>query len=167
VLERAFGRDGIPRLVVEGALGELEADIADVLGRLASTGISVHLTTEKETKKGVRETLEVVVEDSHGEQALEMLSGGEALRVSLAVNAGLARLMRRRFGGGADLLFFDEPSALDAEGVRALVDWLWVLHDEISLIAVITHLDGVASAFEHRLVVGRGDDGSRVELLAS
>ncbi|MHB1974596.1 MAG: AAA family ATPase [Acidimicrobiales bacterium] len=166
-LERAFGRDGIPRLVVEGALGELEADIADVLGRLASTGISVHLTTEKETKKGVRETLEVVVEDSHGEQALEMLSGGEALRVSLAVNAGLARLMRRRFGGGADLLFFDEPSALDAEGVRALVDWLWVLHDEISLIAVITHLDGVASAFEHRLVVGRGDDGSHVELLAS
>lgn len=168
ILERAFGRDGIPRLVVEGALGELETDIADVLARLASTGISVHLTTEKETKKGVRETLEVVVEDSHGEQALEMLSGGETLRVSLAVNAGLARLMRRRFGGGADLLFFDEPSALDADGVRALVDWLWVLHDEISLIAVITHLDGVASAFEHRLVVERsGEDGSRVELVAA
>ncbi len=168
VLERAFGKDGIPRLVLEGALPEIEADIAEVLARLSDTGIEVHLATTRATAKGERETLEVVVRDEHGARPLELFSGGESLRVALAVNAALARLMRRRYGQGADLLFFDEPAALDERGLRALVDWLFVLREEVGLVLVVTHLEEVAAAFDARLVVERDPDaGSRVRLEAA
>ena len=168
VLERAFGKDGIPRLVLEGALPEIEADIAEVLARLSDTGIEVHLATTRATAKGERETLEVVVRDEHGARPLELFSGGESLRVALAVNAALARLMRRRYGQGADLLFFDEPAALDERGLRALVDWLFVLREEVGLVLVVTHLEEVAAAFDARLVVERSPDaGSSVRLEAA
>ncbi|MCL4414340.1 MAG: SMC family ATPase, partial [Actinobacteria bacterium] len=125
VLERAYGKDGVPLLVVQGALAELEADIADVLGRLADSGLVVRLVTRRETLAGSSaETLDIVVEAEGEERPFELFSGGERLRLSLAVSSALARLMRRRAGGGVDMLFFDEPSALDADGVRALVDWL-------------------------------------------
>ena len=155
-------------VVLEGALPEIEADIAEVLARLSDTGIEVHLATTRATAKGERETLEVVVRDEHGARPLELFSGGESLRVALAVNAALARLMRRRYGQGADLLFFDEPAALDERGLRALVDWLFVLREEVGLVLVVTHLEEVAAAFDARLVVERDPDaGSRVRLEAA
>lgn len=168
VLERAFGRDGVPRLVVEGALAELEVDIMEVLERLSASSFQVHLVTERDKKSGgVAETLDIVVETGSGAQPFEMFSGGERLRIALAVNAAMARLMRRRCGEGWDLLVFDEPAALDEEGVRSLVDWLWMLRSEISCIAVITHLDQVASAFDQRVVVERDEvDGSRLVALS-
>jgi exonuclease SbcC len=49
-LERAFGKDGIPALLIEQALPEIEAQANALLDRLSPNGMSVHFETQRTTK---------------------------------------------------------------------------------------------------------------------
>lgn len=163
VLAEAFGPNGIPALIYAGVVGELEVDAAEELNILSGgrLGLSLETRRQSKTKKGAEiETLEVLIHDSDGAMPYESWSGGERLRVDLALRVGLARLAARRAGRlPIRFLSIDEGfGALDIEGRNAAIECLSKLGGDFDLILAVTHDPDVADAFSTIIDV----DGTRV-----
>ncbi len=92
-LEKAFSKDGVPALLIEQALPEIEAQANQLLDRLSNGMMSVAFETQREykTKEGEKETLDIIIRDGAGIRPYEMFSGGEAFRINFAIRLALAR----------------------------------------------------------------------------
>ena len=81
-LERAFGKDGVPALLIEQALPEIEIKANEILGRLSDDTMHLHFETQAKYKddkrKDLRETLDIQVSDGAGLRDYELFSGGES-----------------------------------------------------------------------------------------
>jgi exonuclease SbcC len=165
VLERAFGRDGVPTWVLEtSAIPALEVEADRLLGEFG-TDYHVELRTERELKSGgAAETLDVAVLTDRGARPYETFSGGERTRINLALRIALARLLANRRGAESRLLAIDEPDGLDEKGMAALVD---VLRDldvlgEFDRVLLVSHIPALRDAFDATLNVVKTDGRSEV-----
>jgi exonuclease SbcC len=168
-LAAAFGRDGIPALIVENAIPEIEEEANRFLEKVTAGRYTVRLDSLKATKAGsIRESLEVLVADGVSERSLESLSGAERQCVDLSLRIGLARLLARRSGRPIGTLILDEPfTALDPAHLQATIEALHVLREEFPTLLVVTHQLALANAFSTRILITREGDGpSRVEIAA-
>lgn len=165
-LTRAFGRDGIPSMVVASAVPELEEQTNLLLADLSAGALSVKLSTTRQTKTGTsKDTLDITVIGPDGERRYDSYSGGERLRIDVAIRLGLSQMLANRSGTSIKLLIIDEGwGPLDADGVPALIDCLRVLQESGRFCSVftITHLPEVASAFPQQITIDRGPDGFSV-----
>ncbi len=102
MLERGFGQDGVPALLIEQALPEVESRANEILDRLSDGQMSVRFMTQSEYKdkkrRDLRETLEIQIRDGAGRRDYEMYSGGEAFRVNFAVRLALSQVLAARKG---------------------------------------------------------------------
>lgn len=80
-LERAFGKDGVPAMLIEQALPQIEAKANAILERLSTGPMHITFQTQQEYKdkrrEDRRETLEIQISDSVGRRDYEMFSGGD------------------------------------------------------------------------------------------
>ena len=165
LLERAFGPNGVPMLIVEStAIPYLEAEASRILAELG-TSYQVELRTQAALKSGdgLRDTLDVIVTTEQGERAYETFSGGEKTRLNLALRVALARLLAHRRGAESRLLCIDEPEFLDEQGTAALVGVLQGLQDDFDRIYLISHVPALRDSFDQVLQVRRDTTGSRLD----
>ena len=91
-LEAAFGKDGVPALLIEQALPEVEAHANDILDRLSDGSMSVHFETQtayRDRKRDdLRETLDIKISDGAGQRALRDVLGRRGLPRQLRHPAG-------------------------------------------------------------------------------
>lgn len=169
-LTYAFGPRGVQALLIETALPELEDDANDLLGRMTAGSMTLRLETQRQTQAGnTVETLEVIISDIQGTRSYEMYSGGEAFRINFALRIALSKLLARRAGAEAPVLFIDEGfGSQDADGRERLIEAISALWDDLAfnngLILVITHIDDVRNQFDTRIDVIKTDNGSRYSL---
>jgi DNA repair exonuclease SbcCD ATPase subunit len=165
LLEKAYGRDGIPALIIENtAIPSIEAEASRIL-RALGTGFDVQLRTQAETKAGtLRDTLDVVVIDEDGNEAdyADGTSGGEQTRIGLALRIALARLLAARRGAESRLLALDEPSYLDAAGMTALLEVLRGLDSEFDLILLVSHVAELRDALDETITVVKSGSVSSI-----
>lgn len=170
ILTKAFGRDGIPALIVENAVPELEDIANDLLGRMTNGAMRVRFETQRELKsvKGaLAETLDIIISTWQGERPYESFSGGEQFRIDFALRVALSKLLARRAGAQLKLLVLDEGiGSQDAEGRDRLVEAISVIQEDFAEIFVISHIDEMKGAFPQRIEVEPGPDGSTVKLIA-
>lgn len=166
-LREAFGVNGIPAMIIEHALPELEREANRVLEQLAGGRMHVRFETQRETKAGkLRETLDIIISDEKGTRPYENFSGGEQFRINFAVRVALSRLLAQRSGVRLRSLFIDEGfGSLDADGRRRLVAAVKAVQDDFDLILVITHIVEMQDVFPTRIQVTKTDVGSQVEVL--
>jgi exonuclease SbcC len=167
ILERSFGKDGVPALLIEQALPEIEAQANQILDRLATGGMSVRFATQKDYKDKSREdkkeTLEIWISDSAGTREYEMFSGGEAFRVNFAIRLALSRVLAKRAGARLQTLVIDEGfGSQDAEGRQRLIEAINLIRPDFAKILVITHLEELKEAFPTRIEVEKTLSGSSV-----
>lgn len=157
--ERAFGRDGIPALILEtSAIPHLEAEANRIVAELGRE-YRFELRTQRETGAGTtKEVLDIVVHTGTGEALYEDFSGGERARLDLALRIALARLLAARRGSDVRLLAIDEPAFLDDEGFAALAGVLRDLEGEFETILVVSHVEALRDAFDSAIVVAGGAD---------
>lgn len=164
LLADAFGPDGIPHLLYAEAVPELEASANELLEQL-SDDMRVRLSTAKDDDSGA-EALDVEIERGEARRAYESYSGGERFRVDLALGITLGRLVSRRSGEPIRIYAFDEGwGALDEPGVSNTLSALRAVADQFDLVMTVTHHPDAAAGFDATLVVERGPDGSRAELV--
>jgi exonuclease SbcC len=169
-LERAFGKDGVPALLIEQALPEIEMKANEILGRLSDDTMRLHIETQAkykdEKRKDLRETLEIQVSDGAGERDYELFSGGEAFRVNFAIRLALSEVLAQRKGARLQMLVIDEGfGSQDALGRQRLIQAINAVRGDFAKILVITHLDELKDAFPTRIEVVKTDTGSNVTVI--
>ena len=169
-LERAFGKDGVPALLIEQALPEIEEKANDLLDRLSNGTMSVRFVTQtayKDAKRDdMKETLNIQISDNAGIRDYEMYSGGEAFRVNFAIRLALSKVLSQRKGARLQTLIIDEGfGSQDAQGRQRLIEAINQVKDDFEKILVITHLESLKDAFPTQILVEKGEGGSIVSVI--
>ena len=165
-LKLAFSKNGIPAMIIETAIPELEAEANRLLNRMTDGRMSLMLTTQREKiTGGVAETLDIQIADELGTRAYEMFSGGEAFRINFALRVALSQMLARRAGAQLRTLFIDEGfGTQDEEGRNKLVEAITAIQEDFSLILVITHIDDLRDSFPVHVQIEKQSDGSRISV---
>jgi DNA repair protein SbcC/Rad50 len=166
-LRLAFGKKGVPAMIIEAAIPEIEDEANALLTRITSGRMHVRFDTQRETVKGdTVETLEIKIADELGTRPYENYSGGEQFRVNFAIRIALSKLLARRAGAQLQTLVVDEGfGALDSTGRDKLVEAINAVQDDFQRILVITHLDELKDAFPVRIEVTKTANGSQIEVV--
>jgi exonuclease SbcC len=170
VLEVAFGKDGVPALLIEQSLPQIEAQANDILDRLSNGDMSVNIETQRayadKKREDKRETLDIIIRDSAGTREYELFSGGEAFRINFAIRLALSRVLAQRSGARLQTLVIDEGfGSQDADGRQRLVEAINLISPDFEKILVITHLEELKDAFPSRIEVSKSLSGSSVEVI--
>jgi exonuclease SbcC len=168
-LREAFSPKGIPAMIIESALPELEEGANRLLRMISDGRLAIQIPTQRTLKSGeISETIEIRISDELGERDYALYSGGESFRVNFALRVALSQFLARRAGSQLRTLFVDEGfGALDAEGRESLVEAIQKISEEFDLILIVTHIEELRDTFQTHLRVSKNRDGSgsTVELL--
>jgi exonuclease SbcC len=166
-LRTACGVQGVPAMIIEAAVPEIEVEANRLLARMTAGRMHVRFDTQRETLAGeIRETLEIKIADELGTREYSLYSGGEAFRVDFAIRVALSKILARRAGAQLQTLVIDEGfGTQDAQGRERLVEAINAIQDDFARVLVITHIDELKDAFPVRVEVTKTPDGSMVEVV--
>jgi len=169
-LERAFGKDGVPALLIEQALPEIETRANEILSRLSAGGMAVRFVTQAaykdKNREDLKETLDIQISDGSGTRDYEMFSGGEAFRVNFAIRLALSEVLAQRAGARLQTLVIDEGfGSQDTLGRQRLIEAINLVRGDFAVILVITHIDELKDAFPNRIDVEKTDQGSTIRIV--
>jgi exonuclease SbcC len=171
-LAQAFGKNGIPALIIENVLPQLETMANQILSRLTRNQLHVKFVTQRlrsskskaQTSKA-SDTLDILLSDAHGTRPYETYSGGEAFRINFAIRLALARLLSQRSGTALQLLIVDEGfGTQDQEGCDRLIAAINAIASDFACILAITHMPAFREAFPARIEVSKTEAGSQIRL---
>jgi exonuclease SbcC len=183
LLERAFGRNGVPALLIEQALPDIESKANQILDQLSSGSMSLSFATQRERKykkdEGAIQTLDILISDAAGKREYELFSGGEAFRINFAIRLALSQALAKRAGARLQTLVIDEGfGSQDADGRQRLIEAINLVMEnsplaggservsDIRKILVITHLDELKDAFPARIEVEKTIKGSVLQVVS-
>ncbi len=163
--ERCFGRDGVPVLLLETVIPQIEAEACRVLALMPTAKgetFRVELRTLKNVKADdrLRETLDVVVYGAGDARAYETFSGGERGRLNVALRLALAHVLATRRGAEVRMLALDEVEYLDVLGQEQLVDVLRSVEAVFGCVLVVSHHPNVRDAFEQVVAIETDGNGA-------
>ncbi len=167
MLEKACGRDGVPALLIERAIPEIEDHANELLARLTADNMRIIFDTQRKLKsrEGLAETLDIKISDNSGERPYENYSGGEQFRVNFSIRLALSRLLARRAGARLETLVIDEGfGSQDPNGRQRLVEAIHAVKDEFACLLIITHVDELRDAFDTRIEISKGNTGSQISI---
>jgi exonuclease SbcC len=165
-LQLAFSKKGIPAMIIETAIPELESTANAILTRMTDGRMHVRLETQREKiTGGVAETLDIQIADELGTRSYDLYSGGEAFRINFALRVALSQLLARRAGAHLQTLFIDEGfGTQDEEGRAKLVEAINAVQGDFELILVITHIEDLRDSFPVHILLEKTGDGSRISV---
>lgn len=158
-LVKAFSKNGIPALIIENAIPELERISNDILEQMTKGAHSLRFETQRDlkSKDGVAETLDIIVHDWAGARPYETFSGGEQLRIDLAIRLALAELLANRAGSKVEFIIADEIfGSQDAEHRELVIEAIKAVSDRFKKVLIITHIEQAQGMFEQQIVIGEG-----------
>ena len=166
-LRVAFGKKGIPAMIIEAAIPEIEETANALLTRMTNGRMHVRFETQREkVTGGVAETLDIQISDELGTRSYELYSGGEAFRINFAIRIALSQLLSRRAGARLRTLVIDEGfGTQDAQGRERLVEAINAIQSDFDRLLVITHIDELKDAFPARIQVTKTQQGSQIEVV--
>jgi DNA repair protein SbcC/Rad50 len=166
-LRAAFGKNGVPAMIIEAAIPELEESANRLLSRMTDGRMNLNFSTQKEKAdgEGVIETLDIQIADELGTRSYELYSGGEAFRINFAIRVALSQMLARRAGAHLRTLFIDEGfGTQDEDGRNKLVEAINAIQEDFDLILVITHIDDLRDSFPVHVVIEKTPNGSRISV---
>lgn len=166
-LIKAFGRDGIPALIIENAVPQLERIANEILGQMSKGKHYVRFETQRELKSrdGVAETLDIMIGDWTAERPYETFSGGEQLRIDYAIRFALAELLAQRAGSKVEWLTIDEGlGSQDAEHRALVLEAIKSVAGRFRRVLVITHIEDAQAAFDQVIRFENADGGVEVQV---
>ena len=130
--------------------------------------MAVDFKTEREQKnKKIVNSLDVWINSlSGGSRPYSSHSGGEKVKIALAVTLGLADVKAHRAGVQLGMLWIDEPPFLDGDGTDAYADALVSManrNPEMRILA-ISHDPQLKARFAQNITVKAGENGSEVAM---
>lgn len=159
-LAKAFGRDGIPQLIVDSAIPHLQEIMFDMMSEIDGKW-TIRIATQKETGKGtMQERIEILVDDGEDERDILTYSGGELNLLSTVIRIAFSILQAERSGKGLKVLVLDEAMYFaDSEYSDAFMRMLHKLPQFFNQIFIISHSDFVLSSIQNKIFFARAGKG--------
>jgi DNA repair exonuclease SbcCD ATPase subunit len=149
----AYGKNGIPLMILATELPKINAEISKILHGV--TGFTVILEADPESND-----LEVYLDYGDSQRPIELGSGMEKMMASLAIRVALINISSLP---KTDILVIDEGfGALDDANVEACNRLLSALKRYFKAILVISHVDGVKEAVDGMIEIGKEGKDSHV-----
>ena len=168
-LVNSFGIDGIQYVIIRGIVPEIQGRANAILSAMTGGRMAVDFRTERENKTNSKivNSLDVWITSlTGGCRPYSSHSGGEKVKIALAVTLALADVKARRAGVQLGMLFIDEPPFLDGDGTDAYADALTNManrNPEMRILA-ISHDPQLKARFAQNITVTAGDNGSEVSM---
>ncbi|MDW8299525.1 MAG: SMC family ATPase [Anaerolineae bacterium] len=161
-LQYAFSKRGVPAMLIEAAIPELELMANELLARMTDGRMHLRFETQRSKKggDGTIETLEILISDELGQRDYALYSGGESFRVNFALRVALSQFLARRAGTQLRTLIIDEGfGSQDAVGRERLIEAINAVQDRFDLILVVTHIEELRDAFPTHIEVRKSPNG--------
>lgn len=165
ILEDAFKQ--IPYMLISRGIGAVENLANQILGMISQSGLSIKIETERMTKttKKARDEIHLQITDEAGPKEYRFLSGGEKVRVAIALRLAISEILAGRRGTKIDSLIADEPfNELDEEGIEDLKEAFRKLRERFKFMAVISHITESKDTFGTQLIFSKDSEGSKMEI---
>ncbi|MBF2057286.1 MAG: SMC family ATPase [Cyanobacterium sp. T60_A2020_053] len=174
-LSKAFHKNGIPTLILENILPQIETEANNILSRLTNNQLNIQFITQQEkansskkSKKNddnYKDTLDIIISDAQGSRAYETYSGGENFRINFSIRLALSRILAQRSGTPLQLLIIDEGfGTQDDVGCNNLISALNTIASDFACILTVTHMPQFKEAFSARIEITKTDEGSQIHL---
>jgi DNA repair exonuclease SbcCD ATPase subunit len=160
-LTKSFGRNGIQSIIVENITEDLRGYTNSILKHICTIPISVDFATQRYTSSGSwKEQFDIKIHIDNDVLDFNDLSGGEQVRVSIALRLALSNVLMKRVGCNVKFLLLDEvDQALDKSGIDALAETIRLLSTELKIL-VITHNETMKGKFDNIITIRKDERGS-------
>ena len=158
LLKDAFSPNGIRAIIIDYIIPRLEEKINGILSKLSD--FRIRLDTQKE---GIGDDilLEGLFIDIFNESGecfnYESYSGGEKVKISMAINEGLAEISNIGFRV-LDELFI----GLDDESTKKFVEVMLIMQERFSQLLCISHLRNIKDTFHKQIKIIKENGVSRI-----
>ena len=163
ILLRAFSRDGIPSHILENTLPALERETNRVLEEIMKEPFYVKFKIQKKTKSDkIKDTFDIIIESNGVKRPFSSYSGGEKVRISIAIRLAISKLLSKSTGRGLRFLLIDELEYLDTSGLEQFVEIINKLKDQFDTILIISHLTKLKDMINNYIEVEKISGSSRI-----
>ncbi|GEM_PF-6020331 len=165
-LQAAFGRDGIPQLIVDSAIPRLQQLLSELLEEFDNRW-AIRLDTQRETKTGtIQERIDIRVIDANGEGDISDYSGGEKHLLRSILRIALGMLQAERSGKSLKVFIFDEAfDALDRENAIRLLAVFQHLLSRFNQVFIVSHSDELLAVLPAQIRFKKVNETTEVEVL--
>ena len=154
---QAFSSTGIPNIIIQSVLSELERHTNTLLFQFNS-GLRIEFIVEKEVKEKISDTLDIRYFVRGRERDFKLLSGAQKLSVSFGLKLGLSALLQSLLNIKVEFILLDEvDDSLDKASIDALSTIIRELEKQYKVLA-ITHNDRLKERFSELIVVKQDID---------
>lgn len=153
IVIQAFSSKGIPNLIIQNILDDLQIESNNLLSQL-KPGLQLSFFIEKTKGDGSEDdTLDILYHINGKERSYEQLSGAMQLAATFSLKLGLSFLLQKMIGTDIKFLLLDEiDQPLDKAGVDAFSDIVKYFQNEFTIL-IITHNDRLKDKFSHAILV--------------
>lgn len=152
---QAFSNKGIPSLIIQNLLDELQDEANELLTQL-KPGLQLQFVVTKE--KSDDDTLDIIYSVNNRHRYYQQLSGAMQICVMFSLKLGWSFLLQKKFGFDTPLILLDEvDQSLDKAGISAFVDIVKFFQQRFKIL-IITHNDRLKGKIPNVICVNQDKD---------
>lgn len=156
-VQQAFGSSGIPTMIINTILDDLQIVTNDLLNQIRPGIELVFLVAKTKVDGHQEDTLDIVYRVNAVDYEYEQMSGGQKVIISLCLKLALSLIIQHRIGVDIKFLMLDEvDSQFDESALEAFVEVIKKWQDKFTIF-VITHNKDLKEKFAHAILI-EGDD---------
>jgi exonuclease SbcC len=166
-LALAFGRNGIPSLIIENCIPEIEG-VANALLEDLEVEMRIGLNLQRELKSGeLGDTLDILIYRDKYEMSYFNYSGGERFIIDLVLRIALSILLLRRKGCGNSTLIIDEGMGnLDKFNREKFLKLISIVNEKYSFkkAIIISHISDIQDNIGKKIKIVKYGNTSSIEV---
>lgn len=151
-LAKAFGRDGIPQLIVDSTIPHFQDIMTELLSAFDGRW-SIRIQSQKEKGKGeYAEVVDILVHDGFSERDVRTYSGGEKQVLKTIIRIAFATLQAERSGKGLKILVLDEATdKMETSLSEPFMKMLGKISKAFNQVFIVSHVDHVLISLPSRI----------------
>ncbi len=158
---RAFGKDGVPMLIIDNLVPRLENLMADLLSKLGSSNFNISMSTQKKNQNGnLKEEVQILIND----REINSFSNGERKILKNIIRMAFAQMQFEKSNKGIKIMILDESvDGVSDELAGNFIDLLKSNDSQFNQIFIISHKNDVLGSINNKISFENLNGESKVE----